>query len=197
MCSALISSPRVFTSIWDRKPQGGAARVRHSRLPLSENTGEGTRSAPARRQRGAVLIVSLLMLIAATMLTLTAINNSTISLKIVRNAELGLEAEAVAQEVLEEFLENTADWPNSTGQTVNTGSYQVTLEAPKCLYELTDPGGSSADIEATDNPYEQTSSVWEIVAEAEEIGMGSGARIRVHQCINWDETYGAVNECPD
>jgi hypothetical protein len=147
------------------------------------------------RQGGAVLIISLLMLIAATLLAMTAINDTTVSLKIVRNTEMNLEAEAVAQTEIEKMLDgDLSTWPTAPG-TVSDSYYQGSVYSPTCLEKITGGSGTSADVKYAGlaAALSSGSSSWEVVANVTE--SQTGARATVHQGVIWSSSVGA--SCTD
>lgn len=95
----------------------------------------------ARQQRGAVLIVSLIMLVVMTLLGLAAINSSTINLKIINNMQNRQEAMSAAQMAVNQvissgsYFADPATAPTSIPIDINgngTADYTVTLTQP-CL----------------------------------------------------------------
>lgn len=62
-----------------------------------------------KRQRGAVLIISLLLLVAITLLGVSAINSSTVNLMVVGNLQAQQDAEAQTQEAIEAVI-SSATW---------------------------------------------------------------------------------------
>ena len=56
------------------------------------------------RQRGATLIVGLIMLIALTLLVVSAIRSGTTNLRIAGNTQIQEEAKAAAQQAIEQYI---------------------------------------------------------------------------------------------
>ena len=93
-----------------------------------------------RRQTGSTLIVSMIMLVLLTLFVLSAINSSTVNLRISSNTQTQDEARAAAQRALEAYVSVYANfYPTPTAQnttvSVNndtTGNYAVSITAPIC-----------------------------------------------------------------
>lgn len=84
-------------------------------------------TAPIRRQRGATLIVTLIMLVVITLFAVSAFNSSNINLKVVGNMQSRAEALAASQRTIEETLSHTDFYttpanaiPNACGNSPNT-----------------------------------------------------------------------------
>ena len=57
-----------------------------------------------QRQRGAILIISLIMLVTLTLIAVTVINLSTVNLRIVNNMQVRLEATSSAQRMIDRVI---------------------------------------------------------------------------------------------
>jgi Tfp pilus assembly protein PilX len=93
-------------------------------------------------QRGATLIVALVMLVLMTMLALGAISISTGNLKVVGNMQYQQEATSAAQSAINQilskgtYLTDPTTAPTSITANVNGHDYPVTL-TPPCLKSVT------------------------------------------------------------
>jgi Tfp pilus assembly protein PilX len=85
------------------------------------------------RQRGATLVVAALFLAVLTLLAVSAVNTSTVNLRIVSNMEAKLDTEAVAQQAIEGLLSTTATFTNPGQTTEADGDFQITRFTPVCL----------------------------------------------------------------
>ncbi|OGB24145.1 MAG: hypothetical protein A3I66_11080 [Burkholderiales bacterium RIFCSPLOWO2_02_FULL_57_36] len=98
----------------------------------------GTRARHYATQRGATLIVALVMLVLMTLLALSAISISTGNLKVVGNMQYQQEAMTAAQSAINQvlskgtYLSAPSTAPTALNVNVNGGVYPVTL-APPCL----------------------------------------------------------------
>ena len=102
----------------------------------------------ARRQRGATLIVGLIMLVLITLMMLTAFMLSSSNLKSVGNMQHRAEAIAAANVAIEQVISSDAIFITPAAQTVVVGAYSVAVAAPRCLYTtpvVIPPRGGSAD----------------------------------------------------
>lgn len=104
---------------------------------------------PARRkQGGATLIVSLIMLVMLTLFAIAMINSSSLGLRIASNFQAQKVMEQGAEQQLETYISNASNFSTTTpaqaaicvnGVGVNCiGGYHVIIGAPRCF------GGSPA-----------------------------------------------------
>ena len=96
-----------------------------------------------RNQRGATLVVALIMLLLMTLVTLAAINISTSNFKIISNVQFQQEASAAAQAAINQVfskgthLSEPATSPTELVVAVNGFDYRVHL-SPPCLLSSQD-----------------------------------------------------------
>lgn len=103
-----------------------------------------------KRQRGATLLVSLIMLILLTLFAVTGFNLSSVNLKITGNYMMEKRMEAVAQQAIEQLISTKTAFnmtPVASTICVNgglacIGGYSVAMAAPKCAYATTAKGYS-------------------------------------------------------
>ncbi|WP_338016825.1 pilus assembly PilX family protein [Noviherbaspirillum sedimenti] len=94
-----------------------------------------------RSQSGAVLVVSLIMLVVLTILVISAVMSSNTNLRITGNMQVKDEASSAAQQAIEQVIDinNPVDFTTivTPSQTINidTGlaTYAVVVEKPSCL----------------------------------------------------------------
>jgi len=102
----------------------------------------------ARRQRGATLMVTLIMLVILTLFAVTAFNLSGVNLKIVGNYQQQKSLEGVVQQAIEQVMSTITIFttPADTDVCVNgtgggcTGGYVVRVDKPRCNYTTTAKG---------------------------------------------------------
>lgn len=160
-----------------------------------------THPFPSRAaQRGAVLIVGLIVLILITLMVTTAFKLSTTNLKSVGNMQSRNEAIAAANKALEQVI---GSWDFATPSSVDhisvdidnngTTDYVVEIAAPVCVRAVASAGGVDRGSECMplgDGTYQCTSTdpervfnvVWDIDATA--TGSSSGTRLKVRQGIS-------------
>ena len=92
------------------------------------------------RQSGSVLLISLVMLIMLTLFVLTLINTTNINSRIAGNLQTQAEAQAAAQQAIEEvistpnFSTNPAGVPPTISvSTSNEKTYVVNVPTPSCI----------------------------------------------------------------
>lgn len=153
-----------------------------------------TPSPPSGSQRGATLIVGLIMLVLITLLVTSAFTLSTSGLKSVGNMQARDEAIAAGNKAIEQVL--SSPFTNSpAGETINvdlnndgTTDYVVVFNTPTCVSAAEIPGTTvspssgtlgSAFAASTSNLFE---TVWDLDANVTDAN-GSGAAVRVHQGV--------------
>lgn len=101
-----------------------------------------------RRQSGATLLVSLIMLVVLTLFAVTMFNLSSVNLKIVGNFQQQRATEAVVQQGIEQIMSTVSAFnatPAATNVCVNgtgttsalcsaSGGYWIVIDQPKCNY---------------------------------------------------------------
>lgn len=141
---------------------------------------------PYNQQRGAALVVSLLMLTVMTLLAVTAIQSSNVSLRIVSNVQSEQIVTEQAQLGIEEALSSKDNFYSPSDITYNPTSdgdnLETTVEAAECLSVRPMPGYSANMANAPEE------TVWEVTAEASDAA--SGARVRVNQGVKIVMTAG-------
>ncbi|HEY9397527.1 MAG TPA: hypothetical protein VIQ28_07885 [Burkholderiales bacterium] len=141
-------------------------------------------------QRGAVLVISMVMLIALTMFVISMLYTSNTNLKVVGNMQAQRQLEAVAQKVVEDrisslaFFEDaiaaTGIWPTGTNTIVSTEQgFTVTVYRPVCNWTEPEEGSSAL------NPLVPEQTVWTVrVVATDPVTSGSadvsqGVRMRM------------------
>ncbi len=101
------------------------------------------------RQRGATLLVSLIMLVVLTLFAVSGFNLSSVNLKITGNFQEQKLMEAIAQQAVEQVISSPAAFsltPAAQTVCVNgigapcTGGTNVAVSAPVCNYFVTAKG---------------------------------------------------------
>lgn len=103
-----------------------------------------TTFSPQQDQRGATLLVTLIMLIVLTLFAVTAFNLSSVNLKIVGNFQQQKETDAVVQQALAHVLGSIAAFdapaavslciPGGTAPPCAATQHNVTIDRPRCNY---------------------------------------------------------------
>ena len=160
------------------------------------------------RQRGATLLISLIMLVVLTLFAVTAIRTGNIGFKVVGNQQVQKQMEAAAQQAVEQVVSNLANFdpvvyvsPSTTSaqrvcvngsppvaippDTCNPGSTQVDVAPVRCISSVRSQFDSLTQAMATyDN-------VWEIVATVTD--SATGAKAVYHQGV---KIRMLSNSCP-
>lgn len=138
-----------------------------------------------RAQRGATLVVGLIMLVLLTLLVTSAFMLSSGNLKAVGNMQFRNEAIAAANKRIEEVL-STDFTASPLASTVNVdidgdgaGDYQVTVVAPTCVRASVALLGSPSDLKLPSMTTKtHWNTVWEIDAKVDDTVTGASTQIR-------------------
>ncbi len=145
------------------------------------------------RQSGATLVVGLIMLVAITLLTISAFSLSGGNLKAVGNMQFRNEAIAAANIAIEQMINinfvtiDPANYPTTINIDIdqnNTIDYAVTIKAPLCLKATLAPVSLSALSGVNSNVTNSSDylTLWEIEAAAQ--NQATGASVVATQGIS-------------
>lgn len=123
----------------------------------------------APRQRGAVLVVSLLMLLVMTVLAVSTIDTSNINFQIINNLQSSLQNDAAAQRAIELTISDIATFTNPGARSLTIEGQQVNVSRARCR-GFTPGTGFSAKWGLA--PEE---TVWELTASASDPVSGASA----------------------
>jgi Tfp pilus assembly protein PilX len=166
---------------------------------------------PRVRQGGAVLIVSLIMLMLITMFVVIAYKFSSTNLKSVNNMQTRAEAISAANNAMEQVI---GSWDFSTPPSAdqinvdidNNGSndYVVNIAAPVCVKAVAVSTPSAADSECPTNAEgltvcaPATANIYNVLWELDATATGTtGTKVRVRQGISISLTQDQCDAaCP-
>ncbi len=132
---------------------------------------------PRQHQRGATLLISLIMLVVITMFAVAGINLSSVYLRIVGNAQIQRILESAVQEAIEQEITNPALFSvAAVAMTATINGVSVTVSAPACKY-YTVAGGYTR----THQNIAPEFTYWDFNATATD-GL-SGAHVTIHQGV--------------
>ncbi len=138
-----------------------------------------------KRQDGATLIVTMIMLVIFTLFAVTMIGGSSVNLKVVGNMQAKKRVEADAQQAIEQVLSDADNFDppfddglptNQFPQTVTLNDSTVNLPVPRCLLEV--PVGGYQMGSANQPSLAPLDMVWEIQANAQDPVSGATAVLR-------------------
>lgn len=141
--------------------------------------------ATATAQRGAALVVSLLMLTVMTLLAVTAVRSSNVSLRIAANDQAHQRVEAVASQAVESALSSKDNFYDPKALTHSHDGITAQIQAADCLHVRPAPGYSARMALAPEE------TVWEVRATASD--PATGAQVNLHQGVKIIMSSG---ECP-
>lgn len=96
-------------------------------------------------QRGATLVVGLILLVLITLIVTSAFNLSTGNLKAVGNMQTRDEAVAAANVAIERVISTDAIFFAPAAKTESVGPYSVSVAAPVCISSVSIKDYTSAD----------------------------------------------------
>lgn len=145
---------------------------------------------PSKHQRGSTLLVALIMLVLLTLVAVSAINSTTTSVQMVGNAQFRSEADAAAQQAIENVISSTgfmttAPVPQSIDVNKDgIADYTVTFApAPTCLSAKPvvagDPGVPSICASSIGAVCYWT--LWDVRAVVSDVN--TGASVSLHQGV--------------
>lgn len=115
----------------------------------------------AQGQRGATLLITLVMLVLLTLFAISAINMSSTNLNIVGNMQARMEAQAAGKQAIEQVLSSAANFLAPAAQTINVDinndgatDYAADVDKPSCF---SSKGLKNSDLDLT-NPKDQVCS---------------------------------------
>lgn len=127
-------------------------------------------------QRGAVLLVTLIMLVVLTLFALSGFNLSSVNLRIAGNFQEQKAMEAIVQQAIEQVISSPAAFSlTPTAQVLTINGQTVNVSAPRCNYTSTAKGYTKKIGELTPED-----SDWEFRAAAAD---ASGARAAIVQGV--------------
>ena len=124
------------------------------------------------RQRGSVLIVSLVILVVLTLLVLSSTGSSVTNLVIVGNSQARKSLESSTLQAIEQVIGNVANFQTPATQTLTVNNYAVTVTAPSCLSNVTANGYSALYALSPDD------TNWEFQASATDPATGASVVMR-------------------
>lgn len=133
------------------------------------------------RQRGATLLVSLIMLVVLTLFAVSGFNLSSVNLKIAGNFQEQKRIEAAAQQAIETVISTPTAFslaPTAQNVCVNgagagcAGGVNVAVSAPQCNYAVTTKGYTKQLGSLTPED-----THWEVRAVATDATSGANAAI--------------------
>lgn len=145
-----------------------------------------------KRQRGASLIVGLIMLVLITLMMLTAFKLSSSNLKTVGNLQARDEATAAANAALEQVISTSTIFSATAVTLITADNYVTSVAIPECFYSTPVSDNTSGD--QNPNIFNQTGGAggsvrssgymdtyWDVKATV--VDVPSGTSVEIHQGI--------------
>ena len=123
------------------------------------------------RQRGAVLIVSLVILMIITLFVVSSANMTSGDLRIIGNFQRKMTLTQSVQQAIEQVLSNASNFNTPAAQTITVNGIDVNVNAPQCLATQTAAGYTAV------NNITLYDTNWAISASATDVLTGATATI--------------------
>jgi Tfp pilus assembly protein PilX len=149
-------------------------------------------------QRGATLLVTLIMLVVLTLFAVTAFNLSSVNLKIVGNFQQQKETDATVQQALAQVLSTIAAFespavinlciPGGTTPPCAASQHNVTIDRPRCNYTTAARGYTKVlgQLTPEDTNWDVRASYTDTVTNAKAaIVQGVSVRMLSGNCPKW------------
>lgn len=163
----------------------------------SANRYPSRRTAGVCRQRGATLIIGLIMLVLITLIVVNAFTLSSSNLKSVGNMQAREEAVAAANLAIEQVI-STEFWDPLTAQEINVdinkdgiNDYLVQVEIPACIRALiaSTAGGTQIGFNTGGGAAGTTwNTEWDINASVTDTASGASVRVRQGVRVRLDDS---------
>ena len=156
-------------------------------------------------QRGAALVVSLIMLVLITLLVMTALNLASSNFRSVSNTQFRDEAISAANVAIQQVIgSNFIEVTEAQDLDINldnddTVDYVVTVARPTCIYadvaDVADP--SSLSLPVTMTASSTWNTVWDLDATVAPENNAGEASVRVHSGVRMLLTQAQRDDhCP-
>ena len=126
----------------------------------------------SRKQKGATLVVAMLMLVVLALLGVNSVNNSTVNLRVTQNVQAHQDIEASAQNAIEQVISSIAPFNTPASQTVTEGHASVAISAPVCTDARPSEGYSATYALAPEDTH------WDVEATASDALTGAQTTVR-------------------
>ena len=165
----------------------------------------------SRMQRGAALVVSLIMLVLITLMVITALNLGSSNFKAVSNSQFRDEAVAAANVAIEDRLSSNFDQVADSDGNLPTTTHAVDLDndgpderdytvsvTPRCISASRDSPGEASSVELPpDLTIPSTwNTVWDVRSEVTNNDTGASIVIRSGARVLLNEN-ARNSACPD
>jgi len=155
------------------------------------------------RQAGASLLVSLIMLVVITLLVVSAINSSNVNLRIAGNMQARDEVRAAAQQAIEQFVSNYANFYPTAAATssVNididkngTNFVAVSIATPICKRASPQvPARSAACANGVKSGLICWDTLWEVTAIGTSATSGASQSVTQGVAITMNPAFNPIS----
>lgn len=132
-----------------------------------------------KRQRGTVLLASLVVLMLITLLVVSSANLASADLRIVGNFQSKMIINQDAQQAIEEVLSSVTNFTTPVARTITVNGSQVTVSAPACNGTTIATGYTAVNnITLYDTDWSVTATATDLISGATAT-LNQGVRIRL------------------
>ena len=141
----------------------------------------------SRNERGAALVVGLIMLVLITLMLVTALNLGTTNFRAMSNMQYRAEAIAAANEAIEQVI--SSPFPNApAAEAIDVDvdndadvDYVVQMATPTCIYadEASSADPSSLSLPVSMSAASTWNTVWDLDASVNDAENAGAANVRV------------------
>lgn len=132
-----------------------------------------------KRQRGTVLLASLVVLMLITLLVVSSANLASADLRIVGNFQSKMIINQDAQQAIEEVLSSVTNFNTPVARTIAVNGSQVAVSAPACIGTTIATGYTAVNnITLYDTDWSVTATATDLISGATAT-LNQGVRIRL------------------
>lgn len=145
----------------------------------------------SRRQAGAALITSLLMLLVLTIIAITTVQTTSVDTRIAYNNQVQKEAEATGQRVIADIISDIKNFYNPATKSVTAGNLKVAATKPVCVGEgpIRDPV-TKREVYSARFPQAPRENNWEFVVTVDETNKATGLNVVMTQGVAISQLAG-------
>lgn len=150
-----------------------------------------------KQQRGAILIVALIMLTLVTLIGVSSFNMVKIDLQVAHNAEVRAQAASFAQVAIDDVISSGDFWKAAASTRkyfngVTVGDVEVVVSKARCISARTHPNPGRQNLTSRPAGSDLMEVIWEVRAVARDLSTGSESVVRqgVSKAVllrDWDE----------
>ena len=145
----------------------------------------------SRRQAGAALVTSLLMLLVLTIIAITTVQTTSVDSRIAYNTQVQQEAEAVGQRVIADIISDIKNFYNPATKDITVGNLKAAVTKPVCVGEgpIRDPV-TKREVYSARFPQAPRENSWEFGVAVNEANKATGLNVVMNQGVAISQLAG-------